>query len=287
MPELSIIVPVYKVEKYLPKCIDSILAQTFKDFELILIDDGSPDHCGEICDEYATKDPRIRVIHQENQGVSAARNAGLDIATGSYIGFVDSDDWIEPAMYETMVGLANKQDLDVVICGARQWSESGAPLFDDFPSEKNYSKDELLEAMYSTPNPLSGCLWNKLFRAQKISGIRFRKHLTNCEDGVFIVECFFSLDNGCKICDPLYNVLQRRKSASRSENISQIYRTICGFNEIKDILKHHKHSKKLDNLASNMLLDNCVRFSLEIVAVHKSTNSPCSAELRGTSIMQR
>ena len=113
MPELSIIVPVYKVEPYLRRCIDSILAQTFRDFELILIDDGSPDNCGAICDEYAAKDSRIIVIHQKNQGVSAARNAGLDIAKGTYLGFVDSDDWIEPEMYETMIATAKEKQVDV------------------------------------------------------------------------------------------------------------------------------------------------------------------------------
>ncbi|MDR2409141.1 MAG: glycosyltransferase, partial [Bacteroidales bacterium] len=95
MTVLSIIVPVYKVEPYLRRCIDSILAQTFTDFECILIDDGSPDGCPAICDEYAEKDKRIMVIHQENEGVSAARNAGLDIAKGEWIGFVDSDDWCD------------------------------------------------------------------------------------------------------------------------------------------------------------------------------------------------
>lgn len=95
MPKISIIVPVYNVEKYLRKCIDSILNQTFKDFELILIDDGSTDESGKICDEYNLKDNRIKVIHKENGGLSSARNAGLDIAQGEYIGFVDSDDWIE------------------------------------------------------------------------------------------------------------------------------------------------------------------------------------------------
>uniref|UniRef100_UPI003079CB33 glycosyltransferase family 2 protein n=1 Tax=Phascolarctobacterium succinatutens TaxID=626940 RepID=UPI003079CB33 len=95
MPRLSVIVPVYKVEKYIHKCVDSILNQTFKDFELILIDDGSPDNCGEICDEYAKKDSRVRVIHKENGGQSSARNRGLDIAKGEIIGFVDSDDDIE------------------------------------------------------------------------------------------------------------------------------------------------------------------------------------------------
>ena len=95
MPEISIIVPVYNTEKYLHRCIDSILAQTFTDFELILVDDGSPDNCPQICDEYAEKDCRVKVIHQENGGLSAARNAGIDIATGTFIFFCDSDDYIK------------------------------------------------------------------------------------------------------------------------------------------------------------------------------------------------
>ena len=281
MPELSIIVPVYKVEKYLPKCVDSILAQTFKDFELILIDDGSPDRCGELCDEYAAKDPRIQVIHQKNQGVSAARNAGLELARGEYIGFVDSDDWIEPEMYETMITAAADKGVDVVICSANQWSESGTLLFHDFRSDGDYTGTQLLQAMYSTPNPLGGCLWNKLFRAEAIRSNRFRQHLTNCEDTVFIVECFFSLQNGIKISKPLYNVVQRGKSASRSGNIGQVYRTICGFAEMKDLLRSHKHEKKLDSLAANMVLDSCVRFSQEILRIHRETDAPCHMELRG------
>ncbi|MBQ9861711.1 MAG: glycosyltransferase [Clostridia bacterium] len=95
-PTISVIVPVYNVERYLPRCIDSILSQTFTDFQLILIDDGSPDACGRICDEYAARDPRIGVIHQENAGVGSARNAGLDAAVGKYIYFIDPDDSLEP-----------------------------------------------------------------------------------------------------------------------------------------------------------------------------------------------
>ena len=102
MPEISIIVPVYKVEAYLQTCIDSILAQTFQDFELILVDDGSPDNCPVICDEAARKDPRVRVLHQQNAGISAARNAGLKIAQGNWLGFVDSDDFVAPEFYETL-----------------------------------------------------------------------------------------------------------------------------------------------------------------------------------------
>ena len=101
---ISIIVPVYRVEPYLRQCIESILGQTYRDIEVLLIDDGSPDHSREICDEYAEKDGRVRVFHTENRGLSAARNLGLQEAKGEYIGFVDSDDWIEPEMYEVLLG---------------------------------------------------------------------------------------------------------------------------------------------------------------------------------------
>lgn len=108
-PELiSIIVPVYKVEKYLDKCVESIVEQTYKNLEIILVDDGSPDNCSAMCDEWAQKDSRIKVIHKENGGLSSARNAGLDACTGDYIGFVDSDDWIEPDMYEYLLNIGMK-----------------------------------------------------------------------------------------------------------------------------------------------------------------------------------
>ena len=106
MPQISVIVPVYKVEQYLKRCVDSILHQTFSDLEVILVDDGSPDNCPAMCDELAKADKRIRVIHKENGGLSSARNAGMKIAQGKYIGFVDSDDDVEPDMYETMLEAA-------------------------------------------------------------------------------------------------------------------------------------------------------------------------------------
>ena len=114
-PKVSIIVPIYNVELYLPRCIDSVLAQTFTDFELILVDDGSPDRCGLICDEYAEKDNRIRVIHQENQKASAARNAGLKIARGEWIAFIDPDDWIHKGYLQILLS-GTQEDTDFVIC---------------------------------------------------------------------------------------------------------------------------------------------------------------------------
>ena len=116
MSKISVIVPVFRAEKYLVRCVDSILSQSYSDLELILVDDGSPDSCPQICDNYARKDKRVRVIHQKNAGVSEARNAGLDAATGEYITFVDSDDWIDPEMYQKMMEKASEYDCDLVIC---------------------------------------------------------------------------------------------------------------------------------------------------------------------------
>lgn len=115
-PSVSIVVPVYRVEAYLEKCVNSILAQTHRDFELILIDDGSPDHCGEICDSFARADSRIRVIHQPNQGLSVARNVGLEYSRGKYVGFVDSDDWVHSRYTEALFELAEKSSADISTC---------------------------------------------------------------------------------------------------------------------------------------------------------------------------
>ena len=116
MPAISIICPVYKAEKYIHKCIDSVLAQTFTDFELLLIDDGSPDSSGQICDEYAERDSRVRVFHKENGGVASARQVGLDNACGEYTIHVDPDDWVEPNMLEELYAKAKETDADMVIC---------------------------------------------------------------------------------------------------------------------------------------------------------------------------
>lgn len=118
-PEISVIVPVYKVERFLPACIDSLLAQTFADFELILVDDGSPDNCPALCDAAAEKDNRVRVLHKANGGVSTARNAGLDMARGKWIAFVDSDDSVQPDYLEKMHTAALAAGADIALCGGQ------------------------------------------------------------------------------------------------------------------------------------------------------------------------
>lgn len=122
---VSVIVPIYNVEPYLEKCVDSILAQTYPDLEVILVDDGSPDGCGAVCDRYAAQDARVRVVHKENGGLSSARNAGLDAATGEYVMFTDGDDWIEPDMVSVLVQGSTANGADITTCNLRSESTSG------------------------------------------------------------------------------------------------------------------------------------------------------------------
>ena len=154
---ISVIVPVYKVEPYLRQCIDSIINQTCRDLEIILVDDASPDQCGAICDEYAAKDSRIRVFHlPENKGLSAARNIGLDNAKGDYIGFVDSDDWIEPDMYEVL--LKQVSEADIVECRTANKNQI-------------YNTKEALKALLK--GNINDVVWDKLYRAEMLKDIRF------------------------------------------------------------------------------------------------------------------
>lgn len=179
MPKISVIVPVYNTEKYLHRCIDSILAQTFTDFELLLIDDGSKDSSGTICDEYAAKDARVRVFHKENGGVSSARNLGLDQAKGEWITFVDSDDWIHALMYKKMLGKAVCDNADVVYCDIALCFTEETKIWK--ATEYNLNKVRFL-------NNFILCDWtslcnvlikSKLFKSNRI---KHPRDVTYCED---------------------------------------------------------------------------------------------------------
>lgn len=174
--KLSIIVPVYKVEPYLRRCVDSILAQTFRDFEVILVDDGSPYNCGVVCDEYAAKDERVKVIHKANGGISSARNAGLDIAQGDYIGFVDSDDYIAPDMYETLLELSERTIADISAVGFTEVAETGDVIrrWEGLAADRVYKRKDFICGFFPDyfwkimPN-----VWNKIFRKTLFESIRF------------------------------------------------------------------------------------------------------------------
>ena len=150
MPKVSIVVPIYNVEKYLEQCIDSIINQTLKDIEIILVDDGSPDNCPQMCDEYAKKDSRIKVVHKKNGGLSSARNAGIEVATGDYIGFVDSDDYIELDMYEKMYNIAIENNVDFVMSDYYRVSEEGKILATLDIDAGIYDKNKIKKDIFPT-----------------------------------------------------------------------------------------------------------------------------------------
>lgn len=187
-PEISIIVPVYKVEPYLDRCINSILNQTFCDFELILVDDGSPDRCPQMCDEWSRRDERIRVVHKENGGLSSARNAGLDIALGKYLCFVDSDDWVAEDMCEYLLGLLQKYSADMVstpprICAGSVKIPECSEKIDILTSK------EFVERLLKVHTRITEhYAWGKLYKADLWESIRFPENLI-AEDvlGVFEV----------------------------------------------------------------------------------------------------
>ena len=175
-PLISVIVPIYGVEKYLEQCLDSILNQTYRQLEIILIDDGSPDRCGDICDRYAIQDSRIQVIHQTNQGLSAARNAGMDIAIGEYISFIDSDDYIDLHFYEKMVqGFLDYPNAPIIACLVYQDKDGQITCLSPnwhttqpvFHSSLTFCEECLL-------GKITVAVWNKLFRAELLKNIRFR-----------------------------------------------------------------------------------------------------------------
>ena len=172
MPQISVIVPVYKVEKYLKRCVDSILSQTFTDFELILVDDGSPDGCPQICDQYAQQDARVYVIHQQNGGLSAARNAGIDWAfansNSQWLTFVDSDDWIHPRTLEALLKAAQENHVDVSICGFQKTNGEEVKVFFDFPAQLWNPEDLYVNYIVN-----AAVAWGKLYKKECFSEIRY------------------------------------------------------------------------------------------------------------------
>ena len=192
---ISVIVPVYKVEPYLHQCVDSILAQTFTDFELILVDDGSPDNCGRICDEYAKQDDRVRVIHQENGGLSAARNAGIDAAKGEYITFIDSDDVVTYNYIEVLYENMLNNNADVTVCSIHEFTDDSE--IETCFNVKNILKLTGKEACLSIYRH-SGYLWvsayAKLYRKALFNGIYFPVGYIH-EDQATIPKVLYGADN--------------------------------------------------------------------------------------------
>lgn len=211
-PIISVIVPVYKVEPYLHKCVDSILDQTYKNLEVILVDDGSPDNCGAICDAYASQDNRVKVIHKENGGLSSARNAGLDMMNGAYVGFVDSDDWIEPQMYEVLLDLMLHYDAQMALGGV-----ADEVLCDETVrtvKTSDYGHTPFAEDSISAIKRFfqgSWAAWDKLYQAELFKELRFPLGEINEDEAIAV----HLLDRSHRVCytnEVFYHYLRRPES---------------------------------------------------------------------------
>lgn len=237
-PYLSIIVPVYKVEKYIRKCIDSILAQTFTNFELILVDDGSPDCCGYICEEYALIDKRIKVIHKENGGLSAARNSGIDIALGEIIAFVDSDDWIHPQMYEKMIKYLNANGVDIVCCDTYIVKNSKTVF------KARYNENKILTQTQAVNYILEGAIdnaaWNKIYNKDLFKKIRYPVGRV-FEDVATTYRLFAVAEKVGVLKEPLYYYLKRTDSIiGQSFNSRKRMDSFYGFEERLNFAEDNK-----------------------------------------------
>lgn len=235
-PQISIIIPIYNVERYLRQCIDSILAQTFTDFELLLIDDGSPDGCPAICDEYAEKDARIRVFHKQNGGVTSARNKGLNNANGNWIIYIDGDDWIEPTYVEELYNAAINNEADIAICAFRFVYEDGSSVIEHptiWDDNKQASLNRYIASIWTT-----ACGTIQKSSLYKDNGVQSPKDLTFCEDFHLMVRLCYFANKVVSINRPLYNYRQRSSSIVHSLNDKTWRDELSTYLEIIDFFRN-------------------------------------------------
>lgn len=224
---ISIIIPVYKVEKYLDKCVESVVNQTYKNLEIILVDDGSPDGCPAMCDEWAKKDKRIKVIHKENGGVSLARNAGIDIASGDYLAFIDSDDYIDVTMYEKLIKSAGENNSDITFCryvetdgdgNLKRVNEINLPKCNSSNIASFFTnKNAWIEGEVCYTDAIFGNTWRLLYKKSFVGESRFQS-LTFAEDFLFNLNLFKKKPKISIVDEYLYYYYQREGSVVHTFN---------------------------------------------------------------------
>ena len=230
---ISVIIPVYNVEAYLEMCVNSICRQTYQNLEIILVDDGSTDNSGLICDKLSQADNRIRVIHKQNGGLSSARNAGLDIAHGEFISFVDSDDTIHPRMMEVLLSLIKNKD--IAICGHQEIKVNHPPQqVVSLSRDETLTQNELWREVFCR---LNNAAWNKLYRKDLIGCLRFSEELLHGEDLIFNLNYLRVCELGAINRTKLYNYLKREGSITKSKFSSKRFLEIISKDTAYDIVK--------------------------------------------------
>ncbi len=258
MPELiSVIIPVYNTEKYLEKCIDSILDQTYRNIELILVvDDGSTDMSSKICDEYKIKDERIKVIHKDDKGVTSARKAGLLLSKGEYISFIDSDDWLEPEMYESLLSLALKTGSDIVTSGViMETGEEIKKVSEKLsPGVYECDIDGIVQnnAFYwdkSNEQGIHWGLWNKLFRREVVydNVLALDDRIIKYEDLATVVCAILDSEKICVSDDFYYHHIDRKGSLTYRQDLHYLEMLNVWYLYMRNMLANKEHAAKLED----------------------------------------
>ena len=253
---ISIIVPVYKAERYLHKCVDSILSQTFSDFELLLIDDGSPDNSGKICDDYEAKDSRICVFHKENGGASSARNVGLDKAVGKWVCFVDSDDWIERNCLEVIHRYAVEDELDCLQFSYKRIDKNGNVVLTEVGKTSVMNLKDYIEAGVFCFRA-GGTLLKK--NVIDSANLRFKEGLKLAEDQLFMLTAMAHSKRMRRIQDTLYCYFINENSVTENARFNDVYNSIIAYSEFKhrDLFHRHIDSMILAQVFAALRLSAC------------------------------
>jgi glycosyltransferase involved in cell wall biosynthesis len=228
---LSVIIPVYNVENYLPKCIKSVLMQTYSNLEIVLVNDGSTDRSGQICENFKVVDERIKVIHKQNGGLSSARNAGLDVATGQLIAFLDSDDWIEKEMYEILINLLLEHKADIASCGFKEIYPNKEIAKTNSGDVFIFDSERAIMGLF-TSEKIRFEVWNKVFTKQIIGNTRFK--MNQIYEDVYFDKCIFLEMKKLVFIDrPLHNYLKVRKGNTNSKFKME---RLCIFDELDEFI---------------------------------------------------
>lgn len=264
---ISAIVPVYNVENYLKQCLESIINQTYQHLEIILIDDGSLDNSGKICDEFASRDARIKVFHKKNEGVSSARNTGIENASGKWIAFIDSDDWIEKEYFETMMNYAKSEDASVVLCAYNKIWGNEVEKINVNSEKKEYNANEYL---IKTLNPQTGFGFchMKLIKKECIGDLRFNQNLVVGEDALFNIQLSKNIKKAFFCDSEIYNYRNNSNSVVKRYDQNYANKYLKSMKVNKDyLLKNYKETEILQNYY------NFVAYHVMLVAINFCYNT--------------
>ncbi|MBQ4086189.1 MAG: glycosyltransferase family 2 protein [Clostridia bacterium] len=294
---VSVIMPVYRVEAFLPRAIESVLNQTLREFELILVDDGSPDKSGAICDEYAKKDARVRVIHQANAGAPAARNAAMEISCGKYRFFCDSDDWMEPDMLEKMTALAEQTQAELTVCGFTIDTDSASGMHRQIISAPDAlyetAQDFRKNAAALFDNNLLYTPWNKLFLSERMDRLNIRFPSTFWDDFPFNLSYLHTVQRVAVTSGVYYHFTRSRAESETAKYVPQMYEKreeedkwmrelyadwgLTGEKEMEFLAR--RYAERLVGCIENLTNPKCeLRFCEKMRQIRRMLNAPRAKE---------